>query len=70
MTGILGIDLTANDRGQSDELFAGLMEKVIGWRAKLRQQKQFELADMVRDDLKALGLTLEDGVSGTTWKMT
>jgi cysteinyl-tRNA synthetase len=67
MTGVLGISLDGA-AAQSDKLFGDLMEKVVAWRARLRQQKHYELADMVRDDLKELGIVLEDSVTGTTWK--
>jgi cysteinyl-tRNA synthetase len=68
MANIFGLQLGAA-KGQSDETLNALMEKVIGWRAQLRQQKIFEMADQVRDDLKEVGIALEDGVSGTIWKM-
>lgn len=68
MAGILGIGLEASS-GQSDELMNSLMEKVIGWRARMRQEKQYALSDMVRDDLNEIGVVLEDGVGGTVWKL-
>ncbi len=36
-------------------------------RAELRQAKQFQLADRVRDQLGDLGVELRDGPDGTTW---
>ena len=44
------------------------IELLIQIRSELRAAKQFQLADRVRDGLKALDITLEDGASGTTWK--
>jgi cysteinyl-tRNA synthetase len=69
MTGILGLPLDSGANAHSDELISGLIEKAIAWRARLRQQKQYELADMVREDLKQLGIVLEDSATGTTWKL-
>jgi len=55
-----------------DDVEAGfveeLMAKVLKWRQALREQKLFALADQVRDDLAELGIVLEDGVEGTTWR--
>jgi cysteinyl-tRNA synthetase len=33
-----------------------------------RQRKDFAQGDAIRDRLKALGVVLEDGKDGTTWK--
>jgi cysteinyl-tRNA synthetase len=41
---------------------------LIDLRAKLRQHKQFELADEIRDKLMALDITIEDTPQGTVWK--
>jgi len=38
-------------------------------RRGLRQAKQFELADRIRDQLAALGVQIEDGKQGTTWRV-
>jgi len=37
-------------------------------RSELRKAKQFALADMVRNRLSDLGITLEDTPQGTRWK--
>ena len=37
-------------------------------RTELRAAKQWQLADRVRDGLAGLGIVLEDGPQGTTWK--
>jgi cysteinyl-tRNA synthetase len=41
---------------------------LIRMRDKLRQAKQWELADKVRDSLIELGIELEDSTRGTIWK--
>jgi cysteinyl-tRNA synthetase len=55
--------------GASAEREAGLIRLLIEMRAEARARKDFKQADAVRDRLKALGVTLEDGKSGTTWKI-
>ncbi len=66
MTEKLGIPMEQESIG-SDQMNR-LMELVIGWRKAMREQKQFALADQVRDDLKEIGIQLEDSVEGTTWR--
>jgi cysteinyl-tRNA synthetase len=43
---------------------------LVETRAQLRAAKQWALADRVRDRLATLGVVLEDGSDGTTWKYT
>ena len=47
---------------------APFIELLIATRKELRAAKQFALADKVRDELAKLGVILEDGPQGTTWK--
>ena len=55
--------------GAGDEVLAGVMQLMIDLRAEARREKQFSLSDRIRDGLKDLGITLEDGRDGTTWKI-
>ena len=64
---VLGIQLDALDKDVSSELSGKLVELLIETRAKLRQAKQWALADEVRNQLAALGVQLQDGPQGTTW---
>ncbi|HET6249259.1 MAG TPA: cysteine--tRNA ligase [Tepidisphaeraceae bacterium] len=54
--------------GQADPLPGQLMQLVIGLRAELRKAKNFALADQLRKDLTAIGITLEDRADGTIWR--
>ena len=45
-----------------------LVELFIELRREMRANKQFEQADRLRRQLTELGITLEDGPRGTTWK--
>jgi cysteinyl-tRNA synthetase len=51
-----------------DTLVNDLMEVLIALRAEARKKKQYELADMVRERLTGIGITLEDRPDGTCWR--
>ncbi len=44
------------------------IEGLIRDRAKARKEKKWSEADAIRDRLKAMGIVLEDGPGGTTWR--
>ncbi len=67
METILGIPLETQQLPES-ELIDQLMACVIEWRQQLRARKLFDLADRIRDDLKSLGILLEDSPQGTLWR--
>jgi len=48
---------------------AGLIRLLIELRADARKRKDFPAADSIRGRLTELGVTLEDGKDGTTWKV-
>jgi cysteinyl-tRNA synthetase len=52
---------------------AGLTEPLLGLlmelRARLRKEKNFALADEIRDRLTGFGVTLEDRPDGTRWRI-
>jgi cysteinyl-tRNA synthetase len=48
-----------------DVLVAGLLEQ----RAEARAAKDFATADAIRDRIKAAGIEVEDGPSGSTWSL-
>jgi len=67
--GILGLDPGAKaTSAATEEILPPLMDLLIGLRQEIRQHKLWSLADRIRDGLAALGMTLEDGKDGTTWK--
>jgi cysteinyl-tRNA synthetase len=64
--GIVPAQVTASVNAERE---AGLIRLLIELRADARRRKDFAASDAIRDKLKALGVVLEDGKDGTTWKL-
>ncbi|MCC9605599.1 cysteine--tRNA ligase [Blastopirellula sp. JC732] len=71
LTGILGIFVKAPEKSSSgdSELVGQLMQLLIDVRATARSKKDFEMSDVIRDRLSAIGVTLEDRKEGATWRL-
>jgi cysteinyl-tRNA synthetase len=54
----------------SDTLDVERIEQLIVQRNQARADKDWAGADKARDELTALGVTLEDGANGTTWRQS
>ena len=54
---------------EDSEMSAEAIEALIAERLAARKAKDFKRADAIRDELKAKGVLLEDGPSGTIWKV-
>lgn len=66
---LLGIQkLEEEERGLDDAFALQLIEKAIVWRQMAREKREWTIADRIRDDLRELGIILEDSVTGTTWR--
>ena len=59
----------ARPQVSGDGLTAPLLELLLELRARLRKDKNFALADEVRNRLTALGVVLEDRPDGTRWRI-
>ena len=53
---------------QADGLTDAAIESLIQQRLDARKAKNWAESDRIRDELKAQGVQLEDGVGGTTWR--
>ncbi len=51
-----------------DGLISPYVDLLLTLRADMRARKQWDQADAVRDGLKALGITVQDGPDGFTWQ--
>jgi cysteinyl-tRNA synthetase len=52
-----------NESGGGEEL----IELLISYRNRFKAEKNWEYADLIRDDLKKLGIILQDTPEGTKW---
>ena len=46
------------------------MEVLVELREKLRENKDFASADLIRERLQKIGIEFKDLPEGTTWEMT
>jgi cysteinyl-tRNA synthetase len=65
LTGVFGLRL-ADKKGSGDA--DKFIELLIEVRDEVRKQKLWALSDQIRDQLKELGVTIEDSKDGTTWR--
>jgi cysteinyl-tRNA synthetase len=57
------------DRGDRDEKFDQVMNAVLSIREQLRQEKQYKIADDLRDYLSSAGINIKDTPQGSTWEI-
>jgi cysteinyl-tRNA synthetase len=77
MMGVLGLDPFAEhwDRSsptghRTERALAALVSSVLEERARARKEKDFALADALRDRLTAAGITVEDTPDGPEWTLS
>lgn len=69
MAATIGIFENVDDENNFDsELTEKLMNIIISIRQDARKNKNWAVADKIRDDLKAAGIILEDTPQGVQWK--
>jgi cysteinyl-tRNA synthetase len=66
LAGVLGLTLREPAQPAGDA--APFLTLLVDVRSRLREARQWELSDLIRDRLAELGVTLEDGPDGTTWR--
>ncbi|MCL1079326.1 cysteine--tRNA ligase [Parashewanella spongiae] len=66
--GLLNQTPEAFFKGEGDQDEIAEIEALIVERNRARTEKDWAAADKARDGLNALGVVLEDGINGTTWR--
>ena len=72
MLAVLGLAPSQWPSAVSDENQAldQLVRKLIDQREQARKEKNFEIADSIREQLEASGIELSDGPAGTHWSLS
>lgn len=70
MADILGILVAVREESseEDEEMVEDLMKIIIELRQQARSSKDWATADKIRDELSAIGVTLEDSPTGIRWK--
>jgi cysteinyl-tRNA synthetase len=63
------LGFTFKEQTMGDELTPQLLDLLIEVRQEARERRDFKTSDVIRDRLKAIGVTLEDAPDGTRWKI-
>lgn len=66
--GILESDPSQFLQGDINQDFSSQVESLIAKRIKARADKEWAVADAIRDELSALGVVLEESKAGTSWR--
>ncbi|HJP40399.1 MAG TPA: cysteine--tRNA ligase [Dehalococcoidia bacterium] len=67
LAGVLGLTLKGPAQTGADSV-EPFIELLVSLRSAARAEKQWDLADRVRDGLRELGIELKDGPNSTTWE--
>ncbi|MCA6074961.1 cysteine--tRNA ligase [Fulvivirga sedimenti] len=66
ITDVLGLK---SEQESNSHLLDGTLDVLINLRTDAKRQKNYALADQIRDDLKRIGITLKDGKDGTEYSI-
>ncbi len=65
--GVLGLRDEDGDGGKATKTIDGLMQMVLEQRKAAKAAKDWATSDKIRDELKALGITVKDTKDGAEW---
>ena len=68
LTGVLGLPLESGTLERDGGDAAPYIELLLATRQRLREAKQWALADEIRDGLRRLGIAVEDRPTGAVWR--
>ena len=66
---VLGIIPESIQTSQSEQHMDKVMAILVELRENLREKKDFESADLIRNHLKKIGIVFKDTQEGTTWEI-
>jgi cysteinyl-tRNA synthetase len=66
---VLGIIPDQVQSGASADREEGLIRLLVDLRAQARASRDWATSDEIRDQLREIGVVLEDRADGTTWKL-
>ena len=66
LTDVLGLELLSRSKAASDA--DAFIDLLVDLRQTLRQQKNYNLSDQIRDELAELGVVIEDTPQGSSWR--
>ncbi len=70
LTDLFGLTLEGAQVEVESEKFNDLVEYILSLREEARENKNYELADKIRDDLAEMGIKVNDTPRGTEWEIT
>ena len=70
LAGVLGLPLEESATSSGDSDAGPFIDLLLDLRQQLRDEKQYAIADDIRDQLTNLGVTVEDSAGGTSWRWT
>jgi len=68
LLGILGLDFERGEE-KTEVKLTELMDLIINIRDTARGEKNFKMSDEIRENLRKVGIQIEDGEEGTHWKI-
>jgi cysteinyl-tRNA synthetase len=66
LSSVLGLMLESKEQGTTGA--DAFIDLLVELRQQLRKNRNFDLADQVRDKLTGLGVVIEDSAQGSTWR--
>ena len=66
---VLGILEKQSSNKNDEETVSNIMHVLLEVRSKMRQDKNFEMSDFIRDRLKDNGIQIKDTASGVDWEI-
>ena len=65
----MGIQSALGQEGSSNDKSSALVELLLGLRKQAKADKNYALADQLRDQLAGIGIVIKDTPAGTEWSV-